>query len=112
MELSTYTLEATIVRGLVESDGDYHLVIQGKSGATMVAESPAPSRAHVGDTPWYKEILAVRQQLEARAVVSRQSESVPIRITGVGFFDIVHGQTGMAPSGLNLHPILKVDFLQ
>jgi hypothetical protein len=28
-------------------------------------------------------------------------------ITGVGFFDIPHGQTGIAPNAIELHPVLK-----
>jgi hypothetical protein len=28
-------------------------------------------------------------------------------ITGVGFFDIPHGQTGVAPNAIELHPVLK-----
>ena len=28
-------------------------------------------------------------------------------ITGVGFFDIRHGQTGIAPNAIELHPVLK-----
>ena len=28
-------------------------------------------------------------------------------ITGVGFFDIPHGQTGVAPNAIELHPGLK-----
>ena len=36
----------------------------------------------------------------------------PARITGVGFFDKVHGQTGVAPlNGIELHPILKIEWL-
>ena len=27
-------------------------------------------------------------------------------ITGVGFFDVIHGQTGVAPNGIELHPAL------
>jgi hypothetical protein len=27
-------------------------------------------------------------------------------ITGVGFFDLLHGQTGVAPNGIELHPVL------
>jgi hypothetical protein len=27
--------------------------------------------------------------------------------TGVGFFDIPHGQTGVAPNAIELHPVLK-----
>ena len=36
---------------------------------------------------------------------------VKARITGVGFFDDVHGQMGVAPNGIELHPILRVEFL-
>jgi hypothetical protein len=28
-------------------------------------------------------------------------------LTGVGFFDIIHGQTGFAPNGIELHPVLS-----
>ena len=28
-------------------------------------------------------------------------------VTGVGCFDIPHGQTGIAPNGIELHPVLK-----
>jgi hypothetical protein len=28
-------------------------------------------------------------------------------VTGVGFFDIIHGQTGVAPNGIELHPVLR-----
>jgi hypothetical protein len=28
------------------------------------------------------------------------------RITGVGFFDRIHGQAGVAPNGIELHPAL------
>ena len=35
-----------------------------------------------------------------------------VRITGVGFFDKVHGQTGVSPlNGIELHPILKIEWL-
>ena len=34
------------------------------------------------------------------------------RITGVGFFDRVHGQMGVSQSnGIELHPILKIEWL-
>jgi hypothetical protein len=33
---------------------------------------------------------------------------VPLRarVTGVAFFDFKHGQTGVAPNAIELHPIL------
>jgi hypothetical protein len=27
-------------------------------------------------------------------------------VTGVAFFDFLHGQTGVAPNGIELHPVL------
>ena len=31
------------------------------------------------------------------------------QVTGVAFFDFLHGQTGVAPNGIELHPVL--DFI-
>jgi hypothetical protein len=28
-------------------------------------------------------------------------------LKGVAFFDILHGQTGVAPNGIELHPVLR-----
>ena len=33
-----------------------------------------------------------------------------VRITGVGFFDYIHGQRGVAPHGIELHPVLDMEF--
>jgi hypothetical protein len=33
---------------------------------------------------------------------------VPVTITGVAFFDKLHGQTGVAPNGIELHPVLSI----
>ena len=30
-----------------------------------------------------------------------------VRLTGVGFFDVPHGQRGVAPSAIELHPVLS-----
>ncbi|MSQ21739.1 MAG: DUF3761 domain-containing protein [Dehalococcoidia bacterium] len=29
-------------------------------------------------------------------------------MTGVGFFDLIHGQRGVAPNGIELHPVLAI----
>lgn len=51
VELTTYTLEATIIALKLELDGDYHMVIQGVSSRTMVAEVPTPTVEFIGDSP-------------------------------------------------------------
>src|SRR5438105_3442699 len=42
VETTIYRLEAEIIAYKMESDGDYHLVIQGDTGNTMIAECPKP----------------------------------------------------------------------
>jgi hypothetical protein len=38
--------------------------------------------------------------------------ATPVRVTGVGFFDKIHGQMGVASlNGIELHPILRIEFL-
>lgn len=34
--------------------------------------------------------------------------SAVIQVSGVGFFDELHGQTGVAPNGIELHPVLSI----
>jgi len=33
-----------------------------------------------------------------------------VRITGGGFFDYIHGQRGVASTGIELHPVLDAEF--
>lgn len=40
-----------------------------------------------------------------------QVKPTKVRLTGVGFFDRVHGQSGVAPNGIELHPVLDIKFL-
>ena len=53
-----------------------------------------------------------RGQFDAKytATGSFQTANVPVTITGVGFFDFQHGQTGVAPNGIELHAVLDVQF--
>jgi hypothetical protein len=150
-----------------EADGDYHLVVQGNAGDTIVAEVPTPTTTFIGDCPWLANIQEARQAVDDKLVhnlnpqnfvlppggtklVPRSTlsgdlpvpamanfampesfltpageegdqmpvptfqtaiRSVAVRITGVGFFDRDHGQTGRAPNIFELHPVLKVEFL-
>lgn len=31
-----------------------------------------------------------------------------VTLTGVGFFDVPHGQTGVAPNAAELHPVISI----
>jgi len=148
-----------------EADGDYHLVLQGASGKTMVGEVPTPTKPFVGDSPWFQNMKDARQAVDDKLVhhlsprdfvllpggtmlVPRNSlsgdlpvpamasfqlpesfrtpaegeeaqmpafmtaiPSTPARVTGIGFFDRMHDQTGVAPNVIELHTILKIEWL-
>jgi hypothetical protein len=63
----------------------------------MIAETPSAvctKRA----TAYRRKLMAGSRRL-AR-ICSRA------RVSGVDFFDFLHGQTGVAPNGIELHPVL------
>lgn len=165
VETTIWVVEGTVTVLKQEADGDYHLVLQGASGATIVAEIPTPTHTFIGDSPWLANIQTARQAVDDKLVhnlnphdfvlppggtklVPRNSLSgdIPVppimgfkmpesfrtpaegeeaqmptfqtavkptraRITGSGFFDRAHGQTGAAPNVFELHPVRKVEWL-
>jgi len=170
VELVIWQLDADITVLKKESDGDLHIVLQGVSGDTMIAEAPNPHPKFVAkSSPWFDAIKEVRRKIADKfgqtfarvafkpmdakfampaapvAVVppgvpaaplapagpgefiaqpppggdifdalppfKAQVPRTPVTVTGVGFFDRVHGQTGVAlKNGIELHPILAIEF--
>lgn len=95
-EHHVYTVTAAVVLVRPEDDSDLHIVLQ-QGGNHMIAEAPAPyCDRHA--TP-----LRRRQMRLARLRVRLCARA---RVTGVAFFDFDHGQTGVAPNAIELHPIL------
>lgn len=113
VETTVYRLSATLVEYKRETDSDYHLVIADAAGLTMIAEIPSPSCVFGG--PFRPAIGQARQAFDARFPGAERQPSfraagVPVTITGVGFFDFPHGQTGVAPNAIELHPVLAIAF--
>jgi hypothetical protein len=95
-ERHVFTVFAAVTLVRPEADGDFHLVLQDR-GFHMIAEAPTPS-CTAGATPAMRHAMAV-----ARSHVRLCRRA---KITGVAFFDFKHGQTGVAPNAIELHPIL------
>jgi hypothetical protein len=95
-ERHIYTVTAAVTLVRAESDGDFHLVLSDGS-RTMIAESPEAD-CNSGATP-----ARITQMQTARAALRLCSKA---RVTGVAFFDFKHGQTGVAPNAIELHPVL------
>ena len=96
-ERHIYTVTAAVTLVRAESDGDFHLVLSDGS-RTMIAESPEAG-CNSGATA-----ARITQMRTARAVLRLCSKA---RVTGVAFFDFKHGQTGVAPNAIELHPVLS-----
>jgi hypothetical protein len=96
----------------LETDSDYHMVVT--DGAhTMIVEVPYPTCTT--GSAWTCFISRARSEVDAKfsnITSSPQYPSVTITVRGVGFFDFIHGQDGVAPNGIELHPVLQVCFGQ
>ena len=110
-ETTVWVINATLTEYKLESDEDYHLVISDSNGQTMICEIPAPHCVGSG-SPFLNGVTNSRSEFDAKfnVTTSFQTANIPVTITGVGMFDFLHGQTGVAPNGIELHPVLDVQF--
>ncbi len=114
-EGTTFRLTAQVEEMKLEDDHDIHLVIADVSNAanTMIVEFPDPNCDGAAQSSHNAEMAAARQQfvnLFGQPSASHfTTVSGTVVITGVGFFDFLHGQTGVAPNGIELHPALSIE---
>ena len=111
-EVTVYRVEARLLSLFSEADGDFHLVLAspGDATITMIAEVPDPGCAGSCASGFAGVYARVRQKLMDSLNSARSVARPLVRITGVGFFDYIHGQRGVAPNGIELHPVLDVEF--
>jgi hypothetical protein len=107
-ELVTYELSGTITLAKLELDKDIHMVLSDGTN-TMIIEAVDPSCAP--NSRVLDQISAVRKAVETQFPVAaaggRQVATVSATVTGVAFFDSLHGQDGVAKNGIELHPLLS-----
>lgn len=110
-ETTVFQLNATLTEYKLESDSDYHLILNDGLGNTMIAEIPSP--ACVGSSSvLLSGIQNARSEFDAQYTPTNsfQTANVSVTVTGVGFFDFLHGQSGVAPNGIELHAVLDIQF--
>jgi hypothetical protein len=111
VELHTYRVQAHLKEYVREDDGDYHLVLADGRNRHIVVEIPDPSCVGL-ISPVKPDIRKARNRFNNHytATTSFQSVNRRVIIKGIGFFDFYHGQTGMAPNNLELHPVTGIRF--
>jgi hypothetical protein len=110
-ETNQYSLSGTLIKYVKEGDSDYHLVIKDSAGRTIIVEIPSPNCVGAG-SPFGSGIANARRQFDAKftATTSFKTTSTAVTLRGIGFWDFLHGQTGAAPNGLEVHPVLNISF--
>src|SRR5262249_26695447 len=110
-EFTTYELKGTITVAKLEKDKDIHMVLQDPDDpeATMIVEAVSPDCA--AGSVAAADIATIRHQVEERfptaAAGGREEPQLSVTVAGVGFFDRLHGQEGVANNGIELHPLLS-----
>lgn len=112
LEDKTYTFTCTVTVKKAETDNDYHLVLSDGTH-TLIGEIPDPVCSVAASSNFVPQYTAARNFVDTY-IGSGSYSSVniaPVQVYGVAFVDPPHGQTGAAPNNLEIHPILKINFL-
>jgi hypothetical protein len=81
----------------------------------MIAEFPNVACAATDVQRVYAGMLQARkaaiEQLGKPTAKFKRFAGHPVAtVTGVGFFDFIHGQIGVSPNGIELHPVVAIVF--
>jgi hypothetical protein len=111
VEFQTYAIHCRVVAKRDETDADYHL--QMYDGLLYgIAEIPDPACSEAAASKYAPQFIAARNFATQRmGAGSNYSVNIPrVIITGVGFVDPPHGQTGAAQNNMELHPVIDIRF--
>jgi hypothetical protein len=110
VETTTYRVRASLIEWKQQGDGDIHLVIADPRNLaeTMIVEFP--DQGCLAHSRNRAAMIAARSAILAACGAPRRTSFQRLAgsasVKGVGFFDGVHGQPGVAPNGIELHPVL------
>jgi hypothetical protein len=112
LEFQAYTINCHIIEQRAETDADFHLIMY--DGATTgIAEIPDPVCAAAATSKWVNNFIEARN-FATKYIGAGTNYNVNIGrvyITGVAFVDPPHGQSGVAPNNLELHPVTNLVFV-
>ena len=95
-------------------DKDIHIIIEDdETEETMVAEIPSHKCLAIMKTSRQKLFFELNKWFVENIGYPSNNfiylkKHIPVTITGIGYFDYVHGQVGMAANGREIHPILSI----
>lgn len=122
-EKRAYSIEGVLLGWKTESlehgDRDFHLVLADPAdlSRTLIAEIPSSECQGACGSGHAAQFLAAREALavqlgEPQAHFHRLRPAWVVRVEGVPFFDVYHNQIGVAENCIELHPVVKVEFVR
>ena len=113
-EQIVYRVYALVVGDKQEADSDFHIVLADPAhpAVTMIAEIPSGSCTAKSRSAFFTGLRAqfsAKFGKPAQGKLRKLAQPVAACVTGVGFFDFLHGQDGVAPNGFELHPVLSIE---
>jgi hypothetical protein len=112
VETTRWQVRARLVAFKIEPDSDVHLVVADPaSGGTMIVEFPAAKCVGAKAPVKARQLMKNARAALIRACGNPNANRFTLLsgsavINGVGFFDFKHGQRGVAPNAIELHPVL------
>ena len=128
-EKTVWQLTATLREFGREADGDYHMVLVDAQGNTMIGEIPNSGDITASPSYFATQITSARTAFDAHynlvedigtpsalgaqapaGVSAFRQAGDTVTLTGLGYFDFAHGQNGVAPNAIELHPVIGIAF--
>ena len=112
-EKIVYRVSVAVIGDKEEADSDFHIVLAapGNHSTMLIAEIPSGSCTGPQRANFFNDLRAQFAKdfgKPAAGKLRRLAQPVAACVTGVGFFDFLHGQDGVAPNGFELHPVLSI----
>lgn len=113
-EQLVYRVSALVIGDKQEADSDFHIVLADPNDThtTLIAEIPSGSCVAAKRAKFFNALrvkFAADFGKPAQGKLRKLAQPVAACVTGVGFFDFLHGQDGVAPNGFELHPVLSIE---
>jgi hypothetical protein len=113
IECQVWRLSGRLIGFKAEDDGDFHIVLADldQPNLTMIVEIPDPACSGTCASAHEAEIERAREGFirsfgTPKTKYHQVGPGEMVTVTGVGFFDFKHRQTGLASNGVELHPLI------
>jgi len=110
-EMKVYELHVLVVGYKKEADSDFHIVISDSRNraVTMIVEIPSGNCTGRIYQKMFNDLQSeFAKEFSKPGKYKKLKTPVAVDVVGVGFFDFIHGQTGVAKNGFELHPVLSL----